>query len=74
MPETWITLVTVANAALLVGILLGVLAYICARIWMAASRQWRSIFRAESAICDYLQHRKDFERWKKERENHGDLG
>ena len=36
--------------------------------WIAASRKWRAIFRAESSILDYLRNRVDYERWKKEQE------
>ena len=35
---------------------------------MNASKKWRIVFLAENNIIDYLQHRKEFEKWKKEQE------
>lgn len=46
----------------------GCLAVAVANIWMYASRKWRTIFRAENNILDYIQHRREFERWKKGQE------
>ena len=46
----------------------GCLVATVANIWMYASRKLRTIFKAETNILDYIQHRKEFERWKKERE------
>ena len=56
-------------AALAMGglIAIALLAWLAGGAWMKASRRWRSIFRAENDIIDYIQHRKEFERWKKER-------
>ena len=57
-------------AACMVGGLCGIalLLWLAGNAWMDASRKWRSIFRAESDIMDYIQHRKEFERWKTEQE------
>ena len=46
----------------------GCLAATVANVWMYASRKLRTIFLAETNILDYIQHREEFERWKKERE------
>ena len=57
-------------AACMVGGLFGIalLLWLAGNAWMDASRKWQSIFRAESDIMDYIQHRKEFERWKTEQE------
>lgn len=56
-------------AALAVGglIAIALLAWLAGGAWMKVSRRWRSIFRAENDIIDYIRHRREFERWKKER-------
>lgn len=49
-----------------IGAVIGIalLVWLAGNAWMDASRRWRQIFRAESEILDYIQHRKEFERWK----------
>lgn len=49
-----------------IGAIIGValLVWLAGNAWMDASRKWRTIFRAESNILDYIQYRKEFERWK----------
>ena len=47
---------------------LAALVWLAGKAWMDASKKWRIAFRAETNIIDYLQHRKEFERWKKEQE------
>ena len=61
----WVGLV-----ACMVGALCGIalLLWLAGNAWMDASRKWRAIFRAEINIMDYIQHRKEFERWKTEQE------
>ena len=59
----WVGLITC-----LIGAFCGValLVWLAGNAWMDASRKWRTIFRAENNIMDYIQHRKEFERWKRE--------
>lgn len=52
---------------------LAILVWMAGNAWMDASKKWRSIFRAESDIIEYLQHRKEFERWKEEQEKLKDV-
>lgn len=47
---------------------LAALVWLAGNAWMNASKKWRIVFRAETNIIDYIQHRKEFERWKKEQE------
>lgn len=47
---------------------LALLVWLASNAWMTASKKWRKIFLAENNIIDYLQHRKEFEKWKKEQE------
>lgn len=49
-----------------IGAIIGValLVWLAGNAWMDASKKWRTIFRAESSILDYIQHRKEFEEWK----------
>ena len=61
----WIGIVACVAGALCV---IPCLAWLVGEAWIAASRKWRTIFRAESSILDYIQHRKDFEKWQKEQE------
>lgn len=45
---------------------LALLVWLAGNAWMDASRKWRTVFRAENNIIDYIQHRTEFERWKRE--------
>ena len=67
----WVGLV-----ACMVGALCGIalLLWLAGNAWIEASRKWRLIFRAESDIMDYIQHRKEFERWKTDQEAMKDAG
>lgn len=47
---------------------LALLVWLAGNAWMNASKKWRKVFLAENNIIDYLQHRKEFEKWKKEQE------
>lgn len=47
---------------------LALLVWLAGNAWMTASKKWRIVFPAENNIIDYLQHRKEFEKWKKEQE------
>ena len=47
---------------------LAALVWLAGNAWMNASKKWRLVFRAANNIIDYIQHRKEFERWKKEQE------
>ena len=59
----WIGLIV----CLLGGIIgLALVVWLAGNAWMDASRKWRKIFRAEKDIMDYIQHKKEFEKWKKE--------
>lgn len=61
----WIGLIV----CLLGGIIgLALVVWLAGNAWMDASRKWRKIFRAEKDIMDYIQHKKEFEKWKKEQE------
>lgn len=69
MTETIISvagIITICMGALIVLAILFLLAGIA---WIAASHKWRTIFRAENYILDYLRNRVDYERWKKEQED-----
>lgn len=61
---------TVGVATIFVGALtvLAILFLLAVVAWIAASQKWRTIFRAENNILDYLSNRADYERWKKEQE------
>ena len=47
---------------------LALLVWLAGNAWMNARKKWRIVFLAENNIIDYLQHRKEFEKWKKEQE------
>ena len=53
---------------------LALLAWLAGNAWIDASRKWRLIFRAENNIIDYIHHRTEFERWKREQEALKDAG
>lgn len=51
-----------------VVIVCALLVWLAGNAWIDASEKWRTIFRAENYILDYLRNRVDYERWKKEQE------
>ena len=61
----WLGIITCVIGALCVFALL---AWLAGNAWIDASRKWRLIFRAENNIIDYIHHRTEFERWKREQE------
>ena len=69
MAESIISIVGVATVCMGALIVLAILFLLAGIAWIAASRKWRAIFRAESSILDYLRNRVDYERWKKEQED-----
>lgn len=68
MAESIIRGVGVATVCMGALIALAILFLLAGVAWIAASQKWRTIFRAENNILDYLRNRADYERWKKEQE------
>ena len=68
MAEYIISAVGIATIFMGALIVLAILLLLAGVAWIAASQKWRTIFRAENNILDYLRNRADYERWKKEQE------
>lgn len=68
MAESIIRTVGIATVCMGALIALAILFLLASIAWIAASRKWRAIFRAESNILDYLRNRVAYEHWKKEQE------
>ena len=69
MAESIIRTVGIATVCMSSLIALAILFLLAGIAWIAASHKWRTIFRAESNILDYLRNRVAYERWKKEQED-----
>lgn len=68
MIEVVISAVGITTCCIGVVIVIALLLWLAGNAWIDASRKWRTIFRAENYILDYLRNRVDYERWKKEQE------
>lgn len=66
--ESVISVVGIITCCIGVVIVIALLLWLAGNAWIDASRKWRTIFRAENNILDYLRNRVDYERWKKEQE------
>lgn len=66
--ESVISVVGIITCCIGVVIVMALLLWLAGNAWIDASRKWRTIFRAENDILDYLRNRVDYERWKKEQE------
>ena len=66
--ESVISVVGIITCCIGVVIVIALLLWLAGNAWIDASRKWRTIFRAENDILDYLRNRVDYERWKKEQE------
>ena len=68
MIEAVISAVGITTCCIGVVIVIALLLWLAGNAWIDTSRKWRTIFRAENYILDYLRNRADYERWKKEQE------
>lgn len=66
--ESVISVVGIITCCIGVVIVIALLLWLAGNAWIDASRKWRTIFRTENYILDYLRNRADYERWKKEQE------
>lgn len=66
--ESVISVVGIITCCIGVVIVIALLLWLAGNAWIDASRKWRTIFRAENNILDYLRNRVDYERWKKKQE------
>lgn len=46
----------------------GLMVWLAAQAWIAASNRWRDVLRGESLIYEYRQNRDEFLRWKEEQD------